>query len=197
MVWVSLGLINLGNFHIPPAINLGSLHRICGKGIHIHQIMDSYRRHMCHDHRRNSGNRWLGIGICSDDEAFDIISKGHISPHITSFPCNELRTSFICIRVVVNLFISRRLLSLKCLIGYLLRCSLRRLGFILLRRQNIDLLTIRMKGLRWHLEFIQCPWLILQLLTCRILWWPLTYRFPGWLLKKLVIRVWIASWRSL
>jgi len=48
------GLITPGNYPIPPTMNVGGIHRICGKGIHKHRIIDSYRLLTCHEHCWNA-----------------------------------------------------------------------------------------------------------------------------------------------
>jgi len=147
-VWVSLGWINPGDFLIPPSMNLGGLHHIRGKGIHKHRIMDSYGLHTCHDHCRNAWKGCLGIVYCADNKACRVINKGVISPQISSFPCNQLVTGFVWICPLVKIYISGRIQSFKRLIRYLLGCQWRRLAFILLFRDNIDLTTLWMEGLR-------------------------------------------------
>jgi len=143
-VWVSLGWINPGDFLIPPTTNLGGLHRIHGKGIHKHRLIDSYRLHTCHDHCRNAWKGCLGIVFCADDEACHVVNKGLILPQISSFPCNRLLTGFVWILPLVNIYISGRIQSFKRLIGYLRGCQQCRLTLILLLLDNIDLPTLRM-----------------------------------------------------
>jgi len=143
-VWVSLGWINPGDFLKPPTMNLGSLHHICGKGIYKHGIIDSYRLHTCHDHRQNAWKGCLGVVFCAVNEACHIVTKGLISPQISSFPCNRLPTGFVWILPLVNIYISGRIQSFKRLIAYLLGCQQRRLAFILLLPDNIDLRMLKM-----------------------------------------------------
>jgi len=101
-------------------MNLGGLHRIRGKGIHKHHIIDCYRFHAHHDHRRNAWKGFLGVVFCTNDEACYVLNKGLILPQISSVPYNQLLTGFIWILSVLNIYTSGWIQSFKRLIGYLL-----------------------------------------------------------------------------
>jgi len=139
---------------MPPTMNWGSHHRIRGKGIHKHRIIDSYRLHMCHDHRWNAWKSCLGVVFCTDDEACHVVNTGLISPQISSFPCNQLLTGLVWILPLVNICHSGRIQLFKCLIRYLLGYQWRRLMLILLLWDNLDLLEVCIyrfinRGVNW------------------------------------------------
>jgi len=141
---------------MPPTMNLGSLHPMCGKGIHKHLIIDSYRLQTCHDHRWNIWKGCLGIVFCADDEAYHVVNKRLISPQIHSFPFNQLLTSFIWILPLLIIYISGRIQSFKRLIRYLLGCQWRRFVSILFLWDIIVLPTLRTKGLSWRWGQLSC-----------------------------------------
>jgi len=145
-VCVSLGWIDPGGCLIPPTMNLGGLHHFRGKEIHKHRIIDIYRLYMYHNHRRNTWYSWLGVVFCTDDEACHILNKWLLLPQVSSFPCNQLLNGFIWILPLVTIYISGRIQSFEYWIIYLLGCQRRKLAFILLLRDNIDLPTLRTKG---------------------------------------------------
>jgi len=142
--WVSLCWINPGDFLRWPTMNLGSLHRILGKSIHKHCIIDSYRLHTSHDNRRTAGTSWLGVVFCANDETCHIVNKRLILGQISSFPWNQLLSSFLWILPLVNTYICGWIQWLKLSIQYLLRCQRCRLTSILLLRDNIYRPMLRM-----------------------------------------------------
>jgi len=75
-------------------MNLGGVHRIHGKVIHNHRLIDSYRFYTCHDYRWNAWKGSLGIVFCADDKACYVINQGIISPQICSIAFNQLLTGF-------------------------------------------------------------------------------------------------------
>ena len=122
----------------------GQSSRICGKGIHIHHIVDGYRLHMWHDHCRNAWKHCLGIVFCANNEACHVPNKGLISPQILSFPCNQLLTSVIWILPLVNIYIGGQIQSFKLLMWYLLGWQRCRLSFILPLQDKMDLSALSM-----------------------------------------------------
>jgi len=146
---------------------------------------------MCHDHRWNTWKSCLEVVFCADDEACLIIIIGLISPHISCFPCNQLRTSCVWILPLVNICISRRIQLFKRLIKYHIRCQRCRLAFILLLQDNVHLLMIRMYGLSWCRSWMSCCDLFSKCWREGILWSPLAHCFPRWMLKRLILWFWI------
>ena len=108
-VWVLLGWINPGDFLIPPTMNLGSLHCICGKGIYKYHIIDGYRLPTCHYHHQNTQKSCLGNVFCANDNACHVINTGLISPQISSFHSNQLLTGFVSILRLVYIYITRQI----------------------------------------------------------------------------------------
>jgi len=186
-VWVFLGWINLGDFLIPPTMNLGSLHSIHGKEIPNQSVSKHNGFQPCHNHRRNACKSGLGIACHVDYAACRIVNKVLISPQICRLPCNQLLTGLVWDVAPVNIYIRLRMQILKCfmwdVVGWL-RC---RLQFNLLLQDRLDLPTMRMYGL------CQCrSWLIYCNLFSNywcegVYWWPLGLYIAGWLMMQLII----------
>ena len=168
-------------------MNLGGLHRIYGKGIDKHPIIDSYWLHMCHDHRWNVWKHCLGIVFCTHDEACHVFNKGLISPEISSFPCNQLFTGFIWILPLLSIYISGRIHSFQRLIEYLLPYQWHRLIFFLHLQNNLDLPTPRMLGLCQHRSSMSCCDSFSKCWWEAFFGWPLADCVPWWSPKRLVI----------
>jgi len=146
-VWVSLGWITPGDFFIPPTMNQGGIQRICGKGIPKHCIMDGYRLHSCHEHCWNAWKSCLCVVFCACDEACHVINKVLILPQIFCCPCIQLLIGLVWILRLVDIYISGKIQSFKCVFKYLLGCQQRRLLFILILQDNIGSLMLTMSGL--------------------------------------------------
>jgi hypothetical protein len=152
-------------------------------------IIDRYRLHMCHDNRQNSWMGCLGVVFCAKDEDSLVVNKELISPRISRFPCNQLLNGFVCILRLLNLVFSEWIQSFWHWIEYVLRCLRCRLVFILIRlRDNIDLLTLRMEGLEWNRSELRYRNLFSKCCCEAMSLWPHANCFPGWSLKRLVIR---------
>jgi len=119
-------------------MNLGGLHCICVKVIHKDRIIDSYRRHTCRDQRWMAWKSCLGVVFGAKDEACHVVNTGLILQQVSSFPCNQLLTSFFWILPAGNVYISRRIQLFTHLIKYLVGCQWCRIVFILLLRDNIS-----------------------------------------------------------
>jgi hypothetical protein len=191
MVWVSLARINPGDLLIQPSMNLGGLHRMCGKWIQKHHIFDSDRLYMCHDRCWNAWKGCLGMVFCANDEACNIFNKGLILPLSASCWCNQLLTSFIWILVLVNIYISGRIEWFKHLIGYLLGCQWHRFTFIILLRDNVTLLALQMRGFGQGKSQVSCRNSFSKCWCERTSWRPLGHCCPGRSLNWLVVRFWI------
>jgi len=137
-------------------MNLAGLHRICGKGIHTHHIIDTYRLHMCHDHRWNAWKGCLQRVFCPNNEACHVFNRWLTSPQILSVRWNQLLTIFIRMLPQLNINVTGQIQSFKHLIAYLLGCRRRNLMFILLLLENIDLPMVRMYALRQHASKLSC-----------------------------------------
>jgi len=186
-VWDFLGRNNPGDFLIPPTMNLGSLHPICGKGIHKHHIINSNRLHTGHAHRQNAWKSCLGFEFCTDDEACQVVTTGLISPQISSFPCIQLLTGFVWILPLVNLYNSRQIRLFKCLIKYLIGCQWCRLELIYILQHTIGLPMLSMQGLsRWN-SYLSCRDSYSKCWHEGISWWPLANCSAGWSPKRLII----------
>jgi len=190
-VWVSLGWINSSNFLVPPTMNLGGLDHIRGKGIHKHHIIDSDKLYTCHSHHWNDWTWCLSVLFRADVEAWHIINKVLILPQISSFPCNQLLTSFVWSLPLGNIYIPVRKQSFNRIIGYLLGCEQCRLALLLLLSDNVKCLTIRMKGLHQLKSSLSCCDSFSKCWREGILWWPLAHCCPRWWPKWLVVGLWI------
>ena len=74
-------------------MNLGGLHRIHGKGIHHHWLIDGYRLHRGLDHRRNAWKSCMGVVFCTDDDSSHVVNTGLVGPQISSITLNQFLTS--------------------------------------------------------------------------------------------------------
>jgi len=92
---------------------------------------------------------------------------------------------------LVTMYICGRIQSFKRLIQFLLGCQRRRLAFIILLRDNMDLPTLRMYGLRRGRSWLSCHDSFSKCWCEGIFWWPLAHCFPGWWPKRLVVGSWI------
>ena len=126
-------------------MNLSNLHRILGRGIHKHRMIESYSIHTCRDHRWNARKRSLGVVFYADNETCHVVSTGHISPDDSSFPCNQLFAGFVRILPVVSISICGRIKSFRQSIRHLLGCQQCRLTFILRVRGEMELPTLRLQ----------------------------------------------------
>jgi hypothetical protein len=174
-------------------MNLGSLHRIWGKGIQKFPIIDSNRLHTCHDHRWNGSEVCLGVVFCAKNEACYVVIKGLIPRQIFMFASNQLLIGFVWIHPLVNIYISRRIQSFKHSMRYLLVCQRHWLAFILLLRDNNDLSKLRMQGLRQRRRWLSCRGLFCKWWYEGWFWWPHAHCFPGWSPKRLIVRLWIIT----
>jgi len=156
---------------------LGGLDHIHGKAIHKHCIMNCRKLDTCHDHCRNAWNSCLGVKFCADNEARHIPTRALISPQISHLPCDQLLTGFVWIIPLVNIYNGWRNRSFEILIKYLVGCKWRRLAFILLLRDRIDLPTLRMQGLSWRKSYLSGLNLFHKCWRLGIVWWPLALRF--------------------